>query len=112
MKEKESMKEQGLDELYDKLEEYNDQIVGQKTDKQPLRDFTAKYALLYANDTYDQFRKISKDAHDIKEAKDDLMNAYATASMMGIPENNIKKLVNCQEKELNQVFKEMCKKVL
>ena len=89
------LKEKGLDNLKAKLDEYTYQIDGCDTRKPPVRDFVAKYALLYANDSYDEIRKLSEKMGDIKQAKYDLMNSYSTAKMMDIPEKNIKQFYNC-----------------
>ena len=105
------MKENGLDEFTDKIEEYKDQIAGYDSNIKPFRDFTAKYALIYANEKYDKLRKTSPKMADIKQTKNDLMNALATVSMMDIPRENIMKLVDCSKKELDKVWKDMYKKV-
>ena len=74
-----------------------------------MREFAAKYALIFANEKYDELRKADEGMGDLKWTKDDLMNALATVNMMGIPEKNILKLVDSSKTDLNNIITKLAK---
>ena len=59
-----------------------------------IRDFTVKYAIIYANEHYDKLRSLEPGMSDLKWTKNDLINARPTVEMFGIPRENVFELVD------------------
>ena len=94
------MDEQNRAEFKKKLDEYNKQIFEKDASNPTIRHFDAKYAVIYANEKYDELRKIDNHMADLKWTKNDLRNSLSTISMMNIPEENIFKHVDSTRKDI------------
>merc|ERR1712151_1265161 len=105
------MDEQNRDEFKKKLDDFNKQISERDAKNPPVRKFDAKYAIIYANEKYDELRKVDKHLADLRWTKNDLINSQATISMMDIPAENVTKLVDCTKKEVSEFDKNMSKKI-
>ena len=105
------MDEQNRDEFKKKLDDFNKQISERDASNPPVRKFAAKYAIIYANEKYDELRKIDKHLADLRWTKNDLINSQATISMMDIPAENVTKLVDCTRKEVTAFDKDMANKI-
>ena len=101
------MDKQNREEFKKKLDDFNKQIIDKDAKNPPVRKFAQKYAIIYANEKYDQLRKIDKHLTDLKWTKNDLINAQATISMMDIPADNVTKLVDCTKNEVTAFDKAM-----
>ena len=105
------MDEQNRDEFKKKLDDFNKQISIRDANNPPVRKFAAKYAIIYANEKYDELRKIDKHLADLRWTKNDLINSQATISMMDIPAENVTKLVDSTRKEVMTFDSIMAKKI-
>ena len=78
-----SLDEKKRDELEKQLDELKNHLIADNSKNPPVRDFAAKYALIFANEKYDELRKIDEGLSDLRWTKIDLMNAQATMDSMG-----------------------------
>ena len=76
-----------------------------------IRNFAAKYAIIYANEYYDQLRTLERSMSDLKWTKNDLINARPTVEMFGIPRENVYELIDCTYDQVQTVNKELKSRV-
>ena len=62
--------------------------------------FVHKYAIIFCNEFYDKLRKTYPNIVDLKEVRNDLINARAQVALMGIPLENIFELIDSDLTEI------------
>ena len=73
-----SLNEKKRDEFEKQIDELNKNLSADNSKNPPVRDFAAKYALIFANEKYEELRKLDEGLSDLRWTKIDLMNAQAT----------------------------------
>ena len=82
-----------------------------KSEREPVRYYAAKYAIVFANEYYEKLQLLDKTMGNLKWTKNDLMRSRATISMMNIPDKNIKEHVDSPREDLDATHKELMDKV-
>ena len=77
-----------------------------------VRNFDHTYVLIYCNDEYGELRKIMPGMSNLKWAKNDLVNARATAGMMSVQQENIYEFVNSTWDEIKKAELELHSKIV
>ena len=73
--------------------------------------FTAKYAIIFANEFYDKLRTVEPGLQDLKWTKNDLINARPTIEMLGIPRENVYELVDSSKEQVEAVIVKLRKQI-
>lgn len=102
-----------MDERVAQLNNYNnfEEITEEVKDDGVVREYAAKYAIIYANEHYEKLQTIEPRMIDLKWTKTDLMNARPTVEMFGIPRENVIELVDCSYDQLMNAHKELKDKI-
>ena len=87
------------------IKDLNKQLKRQTTaikGEEAVRDYDAKYALLYINEKYEELKKLESGMGNLPWTKNDLVNARATVSMLDIPQDNIFEFIDSEFEDIKK----------